>query len=143
MEDFFVKNIIVILLMIPNIVNAGTVIDVAWTIWAEARGETTAGRRAVATVIYNRSKQSNKTLQQVVRAPKQFSPWNAPCAKAKVYNTPVFKECLRLSMNLHNGRFKPDGTWTHFFNPDLCHPYWFKDMTDVVIIGHHVFGTIK
>ena len=50
------------------------------TIWAEARGESFAGKLAVAEVILNRTRRSynsNGTIIGTCLAPVQFSCWNA------------------------------------------------------------------
>lgn len=49
---------------------------IAKTLYAEARGEGENGIRAVATVIWNRSKIRKTTFDKICLQPKQFSCWN-------------------------------------------------------------------
>ena len=53
-----------------------TILIIALTLMAEARGETSEGRRAVASVIWHRAHERNQTWEDVCLAPKQFSCWN-------------------------------------------------------------------
>src|ERR1700733_2224254 len=45
----------------------------ALCIWREARGEGVAGMRAVAWVIWNRSRAWHKTIHDVIMGPNQFT----------------------------------------------------------------------
>lgn len=119
-----------------------SVLDVAWTIYKEAEGESYVGKRAVATVIYNRSKTRHKTFSQIVRQPKQFSPWNSG-AEPRYYPDIEFKKCLIISKQMHNGTFIPIDNWDHFYNPQKCSPYWSKNLVNFRIIGNHKFGLLK
>ena len=114
------------------------VLAVAQTIFNEARGESYMGKLAVATVIFNRATTKNKSFMEIVMEPHQFA-----------YSTPKerplksYQECLTISRSLHDGSFRPLGSWNCFFNPDKCTPYWFKKMANKCRIGHHLFGKIK
>lgn len=59
----------------------------ARTIYGEARGEKTAGKKAVACVIMNRYKAkkwfSGKTIAETCQKPWQFSCWNKTTQTAK------------------------------------------------------------
>lgn len=44
----------------------------AEVVYLEARGESELGRKAVAHVVLNRSKQRNKSVCEITREPKQF-----------------------------------------------------------------------
>lgn len=45
-------------------------------VWAEARGEPTRGKLAVACVIQNRAEKKGKGIKEIVLAPWQFSSFN-------------------------------------------------------------------
>jgi len=113
------------------------VLDVAYTIYREAEGESYRGKCGVATVIYNRAMTKRKTYQQIVKEPRQFAYPN-PTETNNIY----FNQCLFLSQQLHSGDFVPLDNWNAFFNPDKCTPYWYKTMTNLCIIDHHQFGCI-
>ena len=115
------------------------VIDVAWTIYNEAKGETYHGKCAVATVIYNRAMTKRKTYQAIVKEPNQFAYFEP---SDDIDNT-YYDQCLFLSRKMHNGKFEPLDNWNCFFNPDKCTPYWYKTMTNKSIIDHHLFGVIR
>lgn len=53
------------------------------TIWAEARGESILGQRAVAHVILNRARKSNKTVCSIVKQRGQFKQ-GSPVSSFKV-----------------------------------------------------------
>lgn len=116
-----------------------SVLDVAWTIYKEAQGESYLGKQAVATVIYNRSINRHKTFSEIVRQPKQFSPWLSG-ETPKKYDNQYFQQCLDISKQMHEGKFTPIDNWDHFYNPKLCSPSWSKNLTNMRIIGNHLFG---
>lgn len=116
---------------------------VADTLYLEARGENPRGLRAVATVIYNRAKNTGKTFEAVCLQPFQFSCWNgsktrkiAPKTRsdAKAYGL-----CLAIEKELLTGKFEPLGEWTHYYNPRLCSPKWARDGQLKTQIGNHIF----
>jgi len=120
---------------------------VAKTIWLEARGEGYVGMEAVATVIYNRSVRRKLSLVAVCLQEKQFSCWNKQVPKnVRAYNTLGggynWDNARRLAGCLLRPDFEPMDTWTHYYNPDKCTPYWASQLTNKVRIGHHIFGTI-
>ncbi len=121
---------------------AGVVAD---TLFAECRGESKSGQMAVASVIYNRAKNSGKTFKAVCLAPKQFSCHNKGYAKAKPANERerqllAFFEGIEKQMK--NGTFQPTGPWTHYHTTSV-NPYWSKSMTERTVIDRHVFGVTK
>ena len=119
---------------------AGVVAD---TIYLEARGEKSRGLRAVATVIYNRAKNTGKTFKAVCLQPFQFSCWAGSKTRKITPKTPsdaeVYKLCLAIEKELLTGKFKPLGNWTHYYNPRLCAPKWARDGQNKTQIGNHIF----
>lgn len=89
------------------------------TVYAEARGESKLGQRAVAHVILNRARSSSRTVCMVVSQPGQFRFRNAP----KSFNVP------ELGKDPTNGA-------THFRTKDM--PKWLG-LKKKVRIGNHTF----
>jgi len=136
------KNLVLVLTIImSSTCLADDILDVAWTIYMEARGESRSGKLAVASVIHNRANSQNKTCGQIVRnKPYQFSCWFN--GKPELYFNETFEQCLYISKVLHRGTFQPLDDWNHFFNPQLCNPSWGVAMVNKCLIGNHLFGTI-
>ena len=138
----YMKLLILFILTHPLFANGEhlytDVLDVAQTIYNEAQGESYEGKCAVATVIFNRAINKDKTYQQVVKQSKQFA-YSIPIIMDNIY----YDQCLEISKQLHAGTFVPLDNWNMFFNPDKCTPYWYKSMTNIHIIQHHKFGTLN
>ena len=107
----------------------------------EAGGEGTIGMEAVNEVIHNRAKKQNKSLYQIVTAPKQFSCFNAGIDKAiqRAKNHPKWTEATRILK---------DQLTDHTNGADHYHtlavrPSWGKTLlargANTVTIGHHKF----
>lgn len=88
-------------------------------VYAEARGESKLGQRAVAHVILNRARSSSRTVCVVVSQPGQFRFRNAP----KSFNMP------KLGKDPTNGA-------THFRTKDM--PVWLG-LKKKIRIGNHTF----
>jgi hypothetical protein len=125
--------------------------NVAKTIYTEAAGESYEGKRAVATVIYNRSKQSpwrGLTLSQICKQPKQFSGWNNGEPVIKINNPgdqKAWDDSLKIAKELVYGTFKPVaslGNSNQYYNPKKASPSWGNKMKDVVYVGNHKFGKV-
>jgi len=127
--------------LFPMVGKADAVGDVAWTLWAEARGEGFQGLEAVATVIVNRASERGLSPEQVIRQPKQFSCWNSR-QSAGTGHGKVWFQCLELSRRICDGSFQPLENWNHYFNPRLCSPCWASALRNTSRINQHVFGTI-
>lgn len=116
---------------------------VADTLHLEARGEKPRGLRAVATVIYNRAKNTGKTFEAVCLQPFQFSCWNTPKTRKIAPQTrsdaKAYELCLEIEKELLAGNFEPLGEWTHYYNPRLCSPKWARGGQSKAKIGNHVF----
>lgn len=116
----------------------------ALTIYLEARGESFAGKLAVAAVIRNRMKykyHSDGTVTGTVLRPKQFEPWIGRHPKDVKFDPTNRKmlECL-LAWNLvQDGRNIVDGA-VLFYNPHLVKtPRWAQVNRKVATIGGHEF----
>jgi len=119
---------------------------VALTLWMEARGEPAAGRELVATVIVNRAKARRMSVEAVCLERKQFSCWNDVKASDGVPDVvvdelvgPVWRHCMRLGELVVAGRYEPLNDAEYFYNPEVCHPAWARDMVVVVKRGRHWF----
>lgn len=129
---------------------------IATTLFGEARGETTAGRLAVASVLHNRlvSRRWGASYEAVCTAPKQFSCWNAndpnlPLLKqiierieaGETWADPVLAECYWIADGLLSGALRPQVRQaTHYYAAWMKQPpKWAKDGEFVGAIGQHLF----
>lgn len=118
---------------------------VAETVYMEARGESKAGRLAVASVIWTRAKGNPDKLQSACLAKWQFSCWNNGYHTVKPRNAnerAILKELEAVEASMVAGVFKPTGSWTHYHTLTV-NPSWSKTMTNKTVIGRHVFGNTK
>jgi len=132
-----VKTALIIALTIAAQTQAGLVAN---TIFAESRGESKAGRYAVASVIWNRAQ--GKSLESVCLAWKQFSCWNNGYYEPVVsnpYDAKVMREAEAWERLMETGRFIPSLEADHYCRADAF-PYWREDLTNRKIIGAHLFG---
>jgi len=113
------------------------VIDViARTLFGEARFESSKGKRAVASVIWNRAKGDPLKFVQIIKAPFQFSCWNE--------RTPFKKEgarwndCIKIAQEMIKGEFKPITDANHYYNPNKANPRWARGQA-FTTIGNHKF----
>jgi hypothetical protein len=116
---------------------------IAYAIWYEARGEEPIGRRAVATVIWNRAGGDPERLTTVLMRKDWLG--NKPKLDTDDgdWSDPILMQvCWDLATELRLGQFKPLGPWTHFWNPDLASPSWRRAGTNNVRIGNHMFCLI-
>ena len=121
---------------------------ISYTIYAEARGESFKGKKAVAAVIATRAKIIKKSMAYVCIQPKQFSCWNEISEVPSNYSMGLKlhpadikarSECYGLAWLLLSGHVKWDHL-THFYNPSKASPEWKRNMDGVQMIGDHVFG---
>ncbi len=116
----------------------------ALTVKLEARGESFAGKLAVAAVIRNRMKlryQSDGTIKGTVLKPKQFQPWNfkSPHQVRFDLRNKEMRDSLLAWRLVQDGRKIVDGA-VLFYNPNLVRtPYWAKVSRKVATIGGHEF----
>lgn len=119
----------------------------ARTIDAEAKGEGTPGKLAVASVIFNRSSGNPFKMLRVVKKPYAFSSWNLGTpARGKGES---WEDSVRIAREMASGSFIPTTNANHFYNPKKCSPKWAfvdKDRTKPrpsEQIGNHRFLYIE
>ena len=125
----------------------------ARTIYGEARGETVAGKEAVAAVILNRVRRAEKTggtywwgatIKKVCLKPWQFSCWNKnDLNRSKVLGVEKtnrnFQTCLRIARRTIAGSLKDKtGGATHYHTKSVD-PIWSRGRMYSAEIGHHQF----
>ena len=116
----------------------------ALTIYFEAKGESFAGKLAVAAVIRNRMIHhfhSDGTVRGTVLRPKQFEPWITKDPDQIPFNPLNVKmqESLLAWKLVQDGREIVNGA-VLFFNPDLVKsPRWAQVHRKVAKIGGHEF----
>jgi len=125
---------------------------IARTIYAEGRSESSEGRRAIATVIYNRGG-SPSGMVKAIQVPKQFSCWNKADAddwnNMKKGEGDTWEDSVNIAKSMVNGTFSPTGTYDHYYNPNKCNPSWAYEKDSGITklrpyddIGNHRFMTI-
>ena len=127
----------------------------ARTLWGEARGESTAGMEAVASVVLNRvaiAQDKGKfwwgnNIIQVCQKPYQFSCWNRSDPNFKKLQAVeesnlYFATALRIARRAVAGVLadQTEGA-THYHTSGIT-PYWSKNEKPVRVIGHHIFYRI-
>ena len=116
----------------------------ALTIYLEARGESFAGKMAVAAVIRNRMHHkyhSDGTVKGTVLRPKQFEPWIRRLPKEIRFNprNRKMQESLLAWKLVQDGRNIVDDA-VLFYNPTLVNtPRWAEVYRKVAKIGGHEF----
>ncbi len=98
---------VILLIMQTGSAFAGIVAD---TLFCECRGEPASGRMAVASVIWNRSKNKGISQEAVCLARKQFSCWNkgyyAPKVKSDSERA-IMAEFEAIERDMKAGTFTP------------------------------------
>lgn len=124
----------------PKSINNLSPLDIlARTIYAEAEGEPYEGKKAVASVIYNRAGGDVGKMPYVVTKKYQFSCWNGGTpAKGK---GKAWDDCVKLAEELISGNFSPTTKHTHYYNPRKANPTWARNVKDKTVINNHVFLT--
>jgi N-acetylmuramoyl-L-alanine amidase len=103
--------------------------EVASVVYAEARGEGEVGMRAVAHVIYNRSKEKGVSPCIVVRQPKQFAK-ASPRPKDEMWQI-AKRIALDPGFDITKGA-------TYFHNKTVK-PYWIRSLRVTFSWGGHIF----
>lgn len=130
-----------------EIKNSKEIEIVASTLYHESRGESYEGKMAVASVIYNRSKQkrwSNLGLSGVCLQKYQFSCHNNGYKEAVPTNTLdriALKECRSIAASMVGGSFEPTINSNHYCTT-WSNVSWKNQLKDTVIIGSHIFGVL-
>lgn len=122
----------------------------AGTIFGEARGESDAGREAVACVVLNRVRSNRypSTIEKVCLQPSQFSCWNvkdpnrAKILKAISDNTDqIFLRCLAIAQSAIRGELADSTNGAlHYHANTISPPNWARPPAAVSArIGSHIF----
>lgn len=106
-----------------------------YTIAYEASGQTIEGQIAVAAVIKQRMIDRHQTSEQVVKAPHQFSCWNAKTGKP-TQNRKLSKKEIRTARIAWD--LAAPTKFNHYARFD-CKPSWIKAAKASVRIGDHIF----
>jgi N-acetylmuramoyl-L-alanine amidase len=118
-----------------NVVEVSNHNLIAQLVTAEAKGESFAGKVAVAEVIINRveSDEFPNTVSGVVYQTNQFS----PVADGSINNAPTqeSKEALQVALK---GTDKTNGA-LFFYNPETATQRWLDSRPTTAVIGNHVF----
>jgi len=116
------------------------VLWLAICIYHEARGEPKEGQIAVAHVIMNRVRERDKSVEQIVLQPFQFS-WANNNRRPPIKNYAALSECLDSAMVCLSERMQGvdfDGA-NHYFADSIRPPVWASKMRKIGKIGAHVF----
>lgn len=121
----------------------------ARTLWMEARGEPSEGRRAVAHAILNRHLAgrwySGATLAECCLLPAQFSSWNTADPNRREMarlreDDPLLAECrATVEAALDGSTPDPTGGATHYYGAGVSEPAWVAGRQPSAIIGRHRF----
>lgn len=105
-------------------------------IYHEARSEPQIGQLAVAHVTLNRASKGNKTVEQVVTAPRQFS-WTFLQKSYMPKETDAFVGCMQTAIKAMTTSDFTDGA-TFYHRRDI-RPRWASTKTYVARYGEHIF----
>lgn len=121
----------------------------ARTVWAEARGEDTAGMRAVAHVIWNRHQSglwyAGKGVADLCMLPEQFSCWNTNDRNRRAMNQCADDEpFLQIASGLIDAIILGDADPTlgasHYYAENMIlPPEWAKTGQMTIHLGKHLF----
>jgi spore germination cell wall hydrolase CwlJ-like protein len=101
---------------------------VARTIYAEAQGESSVGKHAVASVIYNRAGGNPEKMEGVVTASDKkneyhaFSCWNSGTPSQGKGS--AWEESVKLAKQMFSGNFSPSIHSKFYYNPRKANPSW-------------------
>ena len=122
----------------------------ARTVYGEARGEPSDGKKAVALVILNRVKANKwygKTITEVCLKPYQFSCWNENDPNREKLmaiglDNKFFQECMMATLAVLLGTV-PDVTLgaTHYHAGTIKPPVWAKGPS-ITIAGHIFYSEV-
>lgn len=115
----------------------------ARTIYAEAEGESYAGKMAVASTIWNRAQGKWWMLKYVATQRKQYSCWNG--GTPSVGTGQAWNDSVAIAKKMLSGEFRPTTRATHYYNPRKANPKWARTVASVSRerIGNHVFMQVE
>jgi len=105
-------------------------------IYHEARGESQVGQLAVAHVTLNRAIKNKQNLEQVVRAPYQFS-WIQQKNSYLPTDPDAFFSCMQSALQALTTEDFTDGA-TFYHRKDIT-PYWSGQKVYIAQFGTHKF----
>lgn len=127
----------------------------ARTLFREGNDQGEDGRKAIASVIYNRANKDRNKIASVIKRPKAFSCWNGMTSSDWsnfVYKIPketvnnktqekIWFDCVKIAEDVFSGKFKSTiGDRNSYYNPDKANPNWGKQLKNVKTIKNHKFG---
>lgn len=113
----------------------------AINIYHEARGETLAGQCAVGHVTLNRAIKKNKSVEEIVKEPQQFS-WRNGNKTPPIKDYEAFIRAFAAAKLTTRQRLEGItlNHSDHYFNYKLIDkPVWAVQMTETAKVGDHVF----
>jgi hypothetical protein len=139
----------------PQVVHGYTAVDVlARTLWGEARNQGEEGMIGVAAVIANRTHAQRAawglTVEDVCKAPLQFSCWNEPKTASDQQNrasmdsvgpeNSLFALCLDVGRRTLSGDIvDPTHGANHYCNLAVAQPQWALNQVPTTTIRNHSF----
>lgn len=129
----------------PGYAGDGNIEAVYQTIAMESADQPMGGQIAVASVIINRSRASNKALLAVCKAPRQFSCWNSPKEAKRwlgKHYTPKVRENARKAYFQACSSASKTANFTHY-HAIGCYPRWSRGHKGVRIGDHLFYKGIK
>lgn len=122
---------------------------VALTLYGEARNQSVQGKKAIASVIYNRANGDTSKFKRVCLAKRQFSCWNQNDPNSRIlHNVNVrrmnnaerkaYRDCILIAKSMYDGKFNSTVSSTHYAGKH-AKPYWARRMAIEVVIGMHIF----
>jgi spore germination cell wall hydrolase CwlJ-like protein len=134
----------------------------AMTLWGECRSESDEGRRAVASVIYNRAQWNGNLnlfmrgitpleaptlrgrIKAVCLAKSQFSCWKWKIfTQESPYACNQWTDCIMLSKVVLGGCWSPTVSSVYYHADYIKAPSWTKDLEVECKIGKHIFYKIS
>lgn len=118
----------------------GSVQCLASAIQYEANTESIKGKKAVASVIVNRSIEQGKHVCDIIRQHKQFSWYRRGKIGVNVHqdNVEVVKKLIAVAVNNRYNHSNHLSQYTYFYNHKQVKPVWAKKMK-CEVIGNHTF----
>jgi N-acetylmuramoyl-L-alanine amidase len=122
----------------PSVAQVNDTLCMTKNIYHEARGEGVEGMQAVALVTLNRARQQDKSVCDVVYAPKQFSWTNTAKGRNKPLTSNV-NEAHTVAVQAMSGALDDfTGGATHYHTKTVK-PVWRKALDKVAVINNHIF----
>ena len=127
----------------------------ARTLFREGNDQGEDGRKAIASVIYNRANKDRNKIVDIIKRPKAFSCWNGMSSSDWsnfIYKIPketvnnkaqekIWLNCVKIAEDVFSGNFKSTiGDRNSYYNPDKANPNWGKQLKNVKTIKNHKFG---